>query len=96
MAPMAVTTFPLPLYWYTWAEEFCCLLSGHLWYLNFCECHFGSTRLLVTKLAFRGIHQLLQLLAFSPTHHICSYSRSSLFRVMAWAARARGPCCVKW
>lgn len=25
-----------------------------------------------------------------------SYSRSSLFRVMAWAARARGPCCVKW
>lgn len=27
---------------------------------------------------------------------VYSDSRSSLFRVMAWAARARGPCCVKW
>lgn len=30
------------------------------------------------------------------SHGVYSYSRSSLFRVMAWAARARGPCCVKW
>lgn len=31
-----------------------------------------------------------------PLHRVYNYSRSSLFRVMAWAARARGPCCVKW
>lgn len=32
----------------------------------------------------------------SPPHRAYSYSRSSLLRVMALAARARGPCCVKW
>lgn len=57
-----MTDSVLPLYWCTWAEEFSCLPSGHLWHFNFCAWHFGSTR------RFQGHPPASAATCLLPTH----------------------------